>query len=307
MLDDMDKSILEELEFNSRQSNAKIAKKLGTNKAFVKYRIDRLQKNGIITDFSYTANQVILGKLSFCVLMQFKDISYPEEEKLISEIRKVKNVQWIHSVTGEWDVIISIIEKNIFSFMEALNKIFVLGKMHVRKYHFYVEHEGWIKTHEYLYSNPKKSIVRYGLGEEVLLNELEQSVYDILKKEPQISLLDIAKKLDKSYDTIKSKHNYLLSKKILLRCVSKIDIIKLGYKDFLCLFNLSPDAESIDSFIIQCRDHPNIIRYAKTLGHFNMILTIQAKNLIEFKKIMGIFKKKFSGIIISSEVIPLTS
>ena len=48
-LDVKDRRILYELDFNSRQSNSKIGKKVGLHKNVVNYRIKRMEKNGIIS------------------------------------------------------------------------------------------------------------------------------------------------------------------------------------------------------------------------------------------------------------------
>jgi len=305
-MDKLDFEILKELELDCRQSNTRLAKKIGTNKTLINYRIDRLTKKKIISKYKYIANQVILGKLSFGLLVSFKDISFEEEKKIIEQINKMKGTAWVKSISGNWDVIIVIIEKNIINFNKALQKIFDKFGQNIKQYVFYSDYEGNIKIHNYLYKTPNNNVVKYHSGDIIRLNPIDYEVYSILKDNPKIPLLQIAKELKKSYDTIKTKFSKLKSQKILLRSTIKINIQNLGYNDYLCLFNIQPDQAKIKSFQEFCLKNLNIIRYAKCLGHFNIILNIHAKDMEELKTIIGSIKKKFSDVINSQEIIQIT-
>lgn len=307
MLDKLDKRILQELETDCRQSNANIARKLKTNKTIINYRIERLQKNGIITGFQYITNQVILGKLSFGLLIQFRDLLSHQEEELIKKLKTVKQISWVSSINGRWDIILVVIEKDIQSFIKTLQKIFSLCGKHIREYNFYIDYSGSISGHDYLYDDQKDISVKYTSGKNIELNNIESGVYESLKENPRIPLLQIGIKLNKTYDTIKSKFNYLSSKNILLRCSPKINIKLLGYQDTLCLFNLSPSQEKIGQFLDFCIRHPNIVRYADCLGHFNLIINIHTKNNEHLKEILGKIKKEFSEIINCYEIIQVSS
>jgi len=302
-LDKLDKSILQLLETDSRQSNASLARKLKTNKTLINYRIDRLQKRGVIAGFKYITNQAILGKFSFGLLIQFKDLLAPQEVKMIKKFSEIKQVSWIASTNGKWDIIMVVIEKDFQSFTKVLQEIFSISEDHIKRYNFYLDYAGSISGHDYLYDYPKDISVRYGSGENVELKQLELEVYDSLNKNPRGSLLQIATYLNKTYDTIKSKYHYLKEKKILLRCSPIINIKLLGYRDTLCLFDLSPSSEKINLFLAFCVRHPHIIRYAKCLGHFNLILNVHSKDDQQLKEILSQIKNNFSEIINSYEII----
>ncbi|MBI5064862.1 Lrp/AsnC family transcriptional regulator [Candidatus Woesearchaeota archaeon] len=303
MLDKIDKQILQELELNGRQSSSKIAKKLKLNKAVVNYRIGRLLKRKIITGFSYLSNQVILGKLSFGLLLQLKNISHNEEEKIIRKLEIIESVAWVKSITGTWDLILVIIEKDLSSFIAVLNQIFSSIGKQIKNHNFYVDYEGGIKGHDYLYDTSRNLLVKYEKDNLVELKDIEKRILNELKKEPRISLLNIAHKLDKSYDTIKAKYSLLKSKKILLRCTPNINITELGYQEHLCFFNLSPDQEKNNKLIESCLKKQNITRYSKCLGHFNLIINIHTKEDKELKEIIYSLKKEYSEIINSCELI----
>lgn len=302
-MDKLDQNILQLLEADARQSNANIARKLKTNKAKVNYRIERLQKEKIITGFKYITNQVILDKLSFGLLVQFKGILPDKEEEIINKLNRMEGIAWVSAINGKWDMIAAIIEKDIHAFRIILQKIFSVCGEQIKEYCFYVDYEGSISGHKYLYDSPKDISVKYASGENIELTKTESEVYNLLKKDPRMSLLQIASKLNKTYDTIKAKYNYLKSKKVLLRCSPDINIKALGYKEFICLFNLEPSQEKLNPLLDLCVKHPNIIRYAKCLGNFSLILNIQCKDNKELKTILSQIRNRHGYIINSYEII----
>ena len=62
-LDVKDRKILYELDFNSRQSNSKIGKKVGLHKNVVNYRIKRMEKSGIISNYYTMIDTFKIGTL----------------------------------------------------------------------------------------------------------------------------------------------------------------------------------------------------------------------------------------------------
>jgi len=60
-LDETDVDILAELDSNSRATYAELAIKVGLSRDGVKYRIARMEKKGVILDFSVEVNLKSLG------------------------------------------------------------------------------------------------------------------------------------------------------------------------------------------------------------------------------------------------------
>ncbi len=303
MLDKLDREILQQLEFDSRQSNASIARKTKSNKVLVNYRIERLEKNGIISGYSYVSNQIILGKISFGLLIKFNDILFEEVEQLIKKMKSIPQVSWVKAIDGRWDIIVVIIEKDITSFSIVLEKFFSICGSHIKEYNFYIDYEGEVFGHDYLYDNPKRSSLKYGSGKSPDLKEDEVDVFESLKKSPRASLLEIANKLHRTYDTIKSKYVRLISEGVLLGCVPILNIKLLGYSEYLCLFNTATSQDQLKQLIKYCSENNQIIRYSKCLGHFNLILNIHCKNSLELKKTLYEIRSKFPNLINSYEII----
>jgi DNA-binding Lrp family transcriptional regulator len=124
-------------------------------------------------------------------------------------------------------------------------------------------------------------------------------VYQKLQRNPRLSLLSIAKQLDKTYDTIKAKYKELIAKGILLKSVAAISHEQLGYTETLCMYNIAPNPERTNKLLDYCVENPNIVRYARCRGHFNLILNIHSRDSKHLKEITGNINKRFPDIIIS--------
>ena len=82
-IDLKDRKILYELDLNCRQSNVQIGKKVGLSKEVVKYRITRMQDEGIITCFWTAINTLKLGYYCFRIYINFLDVSSDIKNEII--------------------------------------------------------------------------------------------------------------------------------------------------------------------------------------------------------------------------------
>lgn len=303
-MDKLDKQILRLLEIDARQSKARIAKQLDISKATVTYRINRLSKNGVITGYRYLMNQAKLGSVSFGLLLKLRDLNLAEQEDLYERIIKTKKFAWLAVTSGEWDMIAVVVKHDLTSFTKDLDDFFSTFGEHIQEYKFYMDYEGLISGHTYLYDEPAFEPVSYSRPDKKLaLRDLDRKLCEQLRKEPTLSLLRIATRLAKTYDTIQAHYHTLIRAGILLKCVPIINHDILGYKNTLCLYSLSPKPERLADVWRFCAKHPNIVRQARCLGHFNLALNIHGKDNRQLKEILSEFNKEFSDIIISYDLV----
>lgn len=304
MLDQLDKKILQTLEADARQSKSKIAEQLGVSKTVVTYRINRLEKNGIIKGYKYISNQAVLGLLSFGLLIRFQGLFLDEQAQILNRMRMSKKFNWVAATNGRWDAIAVAIDNDVHSFNRRLDEFFIHYGKYIKEYNFYIDYEGSISGLNYLYKEPYSEPVAYqNFGSDIILGDLELLVYKKLQRNPQLSLLSIAKQLDKTYDTIKAKHQALIAKGVLLKTAPVINHEQLGYADTICMYNIAPNPERISTLLEFCVENPNIVRYSRCQGHFNLILNIHSRGGKQLKETIGIINKRFSDITISYDLI----
>ena len=122
-LDEKDKKILDLIQKNARLSIRKMAKILNMKPSSVFNRLKKLEKLKVIQGYYGKVNKEALGKGVTAYIL----ISYQKEgsnqEKLANELSKYAEIQEISIITGEWDLIVKIVVKDVKSLGEFVTKI----------------------------------------------------------------------------------------------------------------------------------------------------------------------------------------
>ena len=122
-LDDLDKRILKLLQFNCRLSFAELSRELDVAEATVRFRVNRLVEEGIITRFAALVNPAKVGmKVSGAILLKI-DPAYLEEA--CKQLVSFSETLYLFQSTGEYDVVSVIVARD----MEHLNNLVKNTKM----------------------------------------------------------------------------------------------------------------------------------------------------------------------------------
>lgn len=126
MLDEKDHQILNELRANSKLTTQQISKKTLIPITTIHNRIKRMEKEGIIKNYTVVLDHKKLGYdiLAYILLTvrhYIEDGKSITEEEMAKAISKLPGVEETHIVTGGTDIIARIRVKN----MEALNRFVV--------------------------------------------------------------------------------------------------------------------------------------------------------------------------------------
>jgi len=105
MVDKLDLKILTILRKDARVSYRKIAEKLGVATGTIQNRIQKMEKEGIITDYHVGIN---LNKLGYNIAAIIGIcIDRKEANKIEKKLINNKNVFAVYSVTGEYDLLVA--------------------------------------------------------------------------------------------------------------------------------------------------------------------------------------------------------
>lgn len=122
-LDDLDKSILRLLQSDARISCADLSRRLNVAEATVRFRLNRLIENGIITKFTSLLDPTKVGlKVSGAILLK---IDPAHLEQACKQLISFKETQYLFQSTGEYDVVSVILAHD----MDQLNDLVLKTKM----------------------------------------------------------------------------------------------------------------------------------------------------------------------------------
>jgi len=124
MIDEKDKKILLELQKNARQSISSIARKTQLPRDVVKYRIKKLEENKIILSYHAFLDHAKLGYPMYTfVLISLSNYTLDDEKKFLSYLKQNKNVVYVGTMTGNWDIGINICARDFNQFNEIMKDI----------------------------------------------------------------------------------------------------------------------------------------------------------------------------------------
>ena len=122
-LDIKDRKILFHLIHNSRQSLKSLGKKARVSEKSTYYRIKRLIKNNIITDFSITINWVKLGYAGMITYYRFMNINPSIKKEIIDFFVKSKNTMYVSLIEGYYDLQVEFFLGDPFEFEALIDEI----------------------------------------------------------------------------------------------------------------------------------------------------------------------------------------
>lgn len=113
-LDEADKTILEELQKNCRQSTRELGRKLKMPATTVHQRIRKLVETGIIKGFSAIVDHYKVGMPTTAFVLvrrvprPFSKRDRIKPKNIGDSLAQLPEVEEAHVVTGEWDVILKV-------------------------------------------------------------------------------------------------------------------------------------------------------------------------------------------------------
>jgi DNA-binding Lrp family transcriptional regulator len=125
MLDDKDVALLELLQENARLTVKELSRKIGSPITTTHARLKRLEKEGFIKAYRAILDPKKLGFNTLAyIFISFSREKGLDQRKVASEIAKIPEVQEVHIITGEWDILAKVRVSNVDALGElVVNKL----------------------------------------------------------------------------------------------------------------------------------------------------------------------------------------
>jgi DNA-binding Lrp family transcriptional regulator len=252
-LDLVDKKLLYLLDQNCRQSTTQLAKQLRIHRNVVLYRIKRLEESQVIRGYFTEIDAAKIGYYTFRILFNLSNYSDEDMIALRKFLLGTPQIIWFFDTEGKYDIDIVCVVKTISEFnkfVEELNKSFnrIIDNERISLLTQIVHY-----NKDYLINKKRDNIaIRKFDDTKISIDEKNVALLYLLSKNAHMNIVDIAKELKISINTVKSRMKQLEKNKIILNYRPFIDTEKSGYfyyKLFLNLKNYTPeDYRKIYSF-----------------------------------------------------------
>lgn len=297
-LDGYDRKILFTLDKNARISTTELGKQLRKSKQFVDYRVKRLEEAGVLSKYIAVIDYSRLGYQSIRVYFKFHNLTREKQDEVEADIIKDKEVWWLVTLEGQWDVGFALAVKNIFDFYPYWEKL-------MSKYRKYISRRS-VAIYSHIRQYPKSYLLHQINTDKGTLVGASKEIFSLDKKDVQVlkllcdggrmPLLEIANTLKTSPQVVRNHLRKMERNKVILGYRALIDVSFLGYryyKLYLTLLN-TERLQELEQF---CLQHPNILNVNQAMGGSDFEIELQAKSFDEFDAIVNELRKVFSGMI----------
>ncbi len=309
-IDLKDRRILNELDMDARMPINKLANLVGLSRQVVKYRIERMKKDGIIIDSVAVFDSAVAGYGWYRLVLRLGPMDTPNrKEEIIHFLSNHSNSLWVGIVGGNWDIVVNFIARDNYAFNALLENF--LGKYgaFVKAYEslVYVKVRDQKRSHVLENQQSVKGFNhKMKFDPLVILDNLDWKIISVLSKDCSHSNFQIGQICGVSDKTIKSRVKFMEDKKLLLGYRLLIHPSAIGYEPymvFLGIHNLQADRE--DSLLKFLSASSGVTYVVKHIGRWRIGLEIEAKNRMEFQDFLVNLREKFGDIINDFEIFPI--
>lgn len=298
-LDKKDKRILSCIDMNARMNFAQIAKIVQLSKTVVKYRIDRLEKIGIIDEYYPLINVHKLGFLYIRLWLKFYNITKEKEKEILDFLKKRKKTAWIGLLDGKWDIVIVYLCKTLFEYIDFQTELIArFGDVIKERYNSIATSNSQLK-HNFVYDiDEVEEKIMEVTDTPIELPNTDIKILDILKNNCRMSLVNIGLKMKLTANAVKYRLKNLEKEDIILAYCTKINYFKLNYSHFKVFFKFNHiSTKEIIKFHSYIRHFKSILHTTSAIGAYDFEVEFAMKDHKEFYDMIKDLRRRFSNLL----------
>jgi len=297
-LDATDRKILCELDCESRQSLSSLGKKVRLSKEAVHYRIKKLESAGIITGYPAIISLAKLGNIHVELFLKFHNVTVALKEEMVSYLVKNRNITYVASCKGSWDMLLGIIVNSLTELNDVKNYVF-------DKYSpYFLDSSISLTIETYFYGR------KYLVGKDIhmtchvdkpgydRIDEDDRKILKILSTNSRMNPLEIARQTKQTARSVAYRIKKMEKEHIIQKYTVVLDTNSLNisvFKLFLNLKNSSHKKRFLEYFHMQ----PNTINVREVISSWNLEPTFEVTSTEEFYSIVHDIEQKFGESITS--------
>jgi len=309
-LDKIDYKILYALHDDARLPLSKLAKKVRISKQSMNYRINKLVRDDVISEFISVINIHNLGYLTYRVYLRFQNVNENKEQEIVNHLKNHDHVLWLVSISGPWDLEVVFTAKNFIHFSNMLKDIKQdIGKcfskvdvsMSIVNYHL---------KRDYLLDLERNSFTPKYYGFEPQkrkMDKLDVQILTNLSTNCRQSNNELGKKLGVSYHTIKQRIARLEKDKIIQGYKIRLNLAKLNKKHYKAALILNnPSKEEEERLYTFCSTFNFVTYLVEVLGKWQLDVEVEVEDQEQLTILIRNIRNKFPGMILDYDVFQVT-
>ena len=298
-IDVKDKRIITELSLNARAPVSAIARAVGLSKQVVKYRIENLEKRGIIEGYYAILNITKMGFAYHRIFVTFMNVNKETEAEIVDFCIKHKKVGWIAQLDGDLDCGIIVFAKDVVEFSQVYDELLSKFGEHLDEKQLSVATQIHHLKHKFLLQKiDTTDLVMGGSVTEPSIDDTDYKILGVLTKSARKSLLELGSSLRLNPKVVGYRIKRMAEEGIILGYNVKLNHLMLGYSHYkvnLHLNNMSKeDLMAIIQHILQM---PESIYITRAIGPYELEFELMVRNNEEFHTLIRELRFRFARII----------
>ena len=299
-IDVKDKKILYELDKDARRSYSVIGKKVGLKKDVVAYRINKLEEQGVINNYYTVIDSYRLGYFLFRYYINFQYVNTQVKKEIIEYFNSYRNICTVGSIVGKYDLVVVVWVKNLNDFYQFWNTALNRFGDHFenRIFSVYIRGIGFLQSFLFPDNTKEKTeeiYDQFGVGSPVEIDELDYRLLNELALHARSPLVELAKKLDTSSQTIKYRINKLEKNGVIQGYRVNINLDKIGFKRFKADIYLKEHKQK-EKLIKFIKKNPFVIYISTSVGLCDLELELIVESSDKIVEILDEINARFPDV-----------
>jgi len=309
-IDKKDLKIIYHLLHNSRHPLSILGKKVGLSRKVVGYRINRLEKQGIITGYPTSIQNGLLGLGLVRFYYTFQFVTPEIKQEIIDYFINSDIVTLVSELEGSYDLQINVYVntlKNLEYSSKYQNLFLKFASFYEetqKKYRKYFDEQIMTVFQKSTFFDPvfllgDKNLTPSSIPipppsfKEVLIDKLDFEILRKLAVNARIPTVKLAKDLNVTTATVISRIKRLIDEKVVINFGVSIDLPKIGYRIYNIEINLK-DYDKKHEIIDYIQNNKNISEIEETFGRgVDLEFEFALKDETELQYIINDLSSKF--------------
>ncbi len=309
-VDKIDHKLLYYLHYNARTPLSKLAKNIGISKQNLNYRLKRLVRLEVIQNFMTVIDIHRLGFLTYRIYLRYKNVNEKKEQEIINYLKNHKNVLWLVSIIGSWDLEIVFVARNYIHFNNIFKKIKEDFGAHFSKYNISYTIVNYHFKRDYLINQRREGFSQkyYGFEpKQEYIDKLDVRILLQLSENCRQSNQEIGQKLSVTYHTIKNRIMVMEKKQIIQTHRITINLNKLNYHYYKALIRLNnPTKEEEKKIYTFCSQYNFVTYLVEIIGEWQFEVECEVENQNQFIDFLRKLRNHFPELILDYDMIQIT-
>jgi|WetSurMetagenome_2_1015567.scaffolds.fasta_scaffold154826_2 Lrp/AsnC family transcriptional regulator, leucine-responsive regulatory protein len=306
-IDNYDGKILYELDKNSRETAQQIGKKVRLSKVSVIQRINKLKKEGAITNFITLINYRRLGFTNYHVYYSLQNLSQEKEEQFISFLKQTRGVNYILQLDSKWDLMLALFTESNEQTDKILNQINEKFGNFIKEIKIFVILTTFYQGRQYLAESKMKEfngkLVREK-SDKIKIDNIDMKILEAISLNARAQLVELEEITKIKAEVIRYRLKNLIEKEVIQRFTIDLDNEKFGNSFYKLLIKLNPNLkeEVLMNSISQIKSS---LRIHHIMGEKVIEADFEVENDKEIREVIKNIKEKFGKDIQELEILPV--